>query len=125
VRIKVDENISRSGVDLLRQAGHDVMTVREQGLAGSVDEVVFQACKAEARTLVTLDRDFGQVPRFPPKQTAGIVVLEFGGPASLRLLHDRLREFLVLAANRPVTGELWIVEPGRVRVRLEKDDKHE
>ena len=122
MKIKVDENIGRSGVDLLRQAGHDVMTVREQGYAGSVDEVVFQVCKTEARTLITLDRDFGQVPRFPPKQTAGVVVLELGGPASLQRLHNRLREFLVLAATRPVGGELWIVEPGRVRVRLEKDD---
>ncbi len=123
MRIKVDENIGRSGVDLLRQDGHDVMTVREQGFAGSADEVVFQVCKAENRTLITLDRDFGQVPRFPPKQTAGVVILEFGGPASLRLLHDRLRDFLMLARTRPVVGELWIVEPGRVRVRLEKDEE--
>jgi len=125
VRIKVDENIGQSGVDLLRQAGHDVMTVREQGLAGSLDEVVFQASKTEARTLVTPDRDFGQVPRFPPKQMAGIVVLEFGGPASLRLLHGRLRDFLALAATRPVAGELWIIELGRVRIHLEKDEDQE
>ena len=121
MKIKVDENIGRSGIELLRQAGQDVMTVREQGLAGAADEVVFQACVAEARTLITLDRDFGQVPRFPPKQGAGIVVLELGGPASLHSLHDRLRDFLALAAVRSVSGELWIVEPGRVRVHLEKD----
>ena len=82
---------------------------------------MFQACVAEAHTLITLDRDFGQVPRFPPKQAAGIVVLELGGPASLRRLHDRLRDFLALAAVRSVGGELWIVEPGRARVHLEKD----
>jgi predicted nuclease of predicted toxin-antitoxin system len=123
VRIKVDENIGGSGVDLLRQAGQDVMTVREQGLAGAADEVVFQACVAESRTLITLDRDFGQVTRFPPNQTAGIVILEMGGPASLRRLDDRLRDFLGLAATRPIGGELWIVEPGRVRVHLEKDEE--
>ncbi len=121
MRIKVDENIGRSGVELLRQAGQDVMTIREQGLAGAADEIVFQACVAEGRTLITLDRDFGRVPRFPPKQTVGIVVLELGGPASLRCLRDRLRDFLALAATRSVSGELWIVEPGRVRVHLERD----
>ena len=121
MKIKVDENIGSSGIDLLRQAGQDVMTVPEQGLAGAADEVVFQACVAEARTLITLDRDFGQVPRFPPKRAAGIVLLELGGPASLRSLHARLRDFLALAAVRSVSGELWIVEPGRVRVHLEKD----
>ena len=122
MRIKVDENIGGSGGDLLRRDGHDVMTVREQGLAGAADTVVFQACKAEGRTLITLDRDFGQVPRFPPDRSAGIVILELGGPASLRALLDRLREFLALAATEPVHGKLWIVEPGRIRVRLERNE---
>jgi hypothetical protein len=49
------------------------------------------------------------------------VVLELGGAASLSLLRDRLRDFLALAASRPIDGELWIVEPGRVRVHLERD----
>jgi hypothetical protein len=122
VRIKVDENIGRSGVDLLRRSGHDVMTVREQGLAGAADTVVFQACKAEGRTLITLDRDFGQIPRFPPGQSAGIAILELGTPASLPALLDRLGEFLALAATEPVHGKLWIVEPGRIRIRLEKGE---
>jgi hypothetical protein len=97
------------------------MTVREQGLGGRSDDRIFDACLSEGRTLITLDRDFGHVPRFPPEQTAGIVILELGGPASLPLLYDRLRDFLAIASHRPVGGELWIVEPGRVRVRLQKD----
>jgi len=121
VRIKADENIGRSGIDFLRHQGHDVETVLQQGLGGAVDEAVFQACKVEARTLITLDRDFGHVLRFPPGQTSGIVILELGAPASVRILLDRLREFLTLAATRSVEGELWIVEPGRVRVHLEPD----
>lgn len=120
MKIKVDENIGQSGVSLLRQAGHDVTTVPEQGLSGAPDEIIFQACTSEQRTLVTLDRDFGQVPRFPPKQSSGIVVLELGAPATIGLLQNRLREFLALAATRPVHGELWIVEAGRVRVHLDK-----
>jgi predicted nuclease of predicted toxin-antitoxin system len=121
VRIKVDENIGTSGVSLLRESGHDVATVREQELGGSADDRIFQVCIAEERTLITLDRDFGHVPRFPLQRSAGIVVLELGGSASQQLLNDRLRNFLVVAASRSVRGELWIVEPGRVRVRLEKD----
>jgi predicted nuclease of predicted toxin-antitoxin system len=122
VRIKVDENIGSSGVAILKQGGHDVMTVRDQGLAGSADERVFQACADEGRTLVTMDRDFGHVRRFPPRQTEGIVILDLGGPTTLRLLHARLTDFLSLAATRSVNGELWIVEPGRVGVHLEKDE---
>ena len=123
MKIKVDENIGSGGVAILKQGGHDVTTVHEQGLAGSADERVFQACTAEDRIPVTMDRDFGHVTRFPPKQTAGIVVLGLSGPVSLRQIHARLGDFLSLAATRPVQGELWIVEPRRVRVHLEKDEE--
>jgi predicted nuclease of predicted toxin-antitoxin system len=121
LKIKIDENIGRRGIELLRQAGHDVMSVPEQGLSGAPDETVFHVCVSEGRTPITLDRDFGQVPRFPPKQSAGIVILELGTPATLASLQRRLREFLSLASARPVEGELWIVEAGRVRVHLERD----
>ncbi len=123
MKIKLDENIGGSGADFLRRNGHEVATIREQGLAGAADERVYRACIAEGRALITLDRDFGQVPRFPPKQSAGIVILELGGPASLDRLRDRPRDFLALAQTRSLVGELWIVEPGRVRVHLERDDE--
>ncbi len=122
MKLKVDENIGRMGIEFLQQRGHDVMGVHQQGLGGKADSVVFNVCVAESRTLITLDRDFGQVTRFPPEKSAGVVVLDLGGPASLPRLLDRLRGFLALAETRPVTGELWIVEPGRVRVHLAKDE---
>jgi predicted nuclease of predicted toxin-antitoxin system len=123
VKIKVDENISVSGANLLRNSGHDVATVREQELGGFPDDKIFAACVSEQRTLITLDRDFGHVLRFPPAHSAGIVILELGEPASQQILHDRLRDFLSISASRSVRGELWIVEPGRVRVRLEKNQE--
>jgi predicted nuclease of predicted toxin-antitoxin system len=121
VKIKVDENIGESAANLLRIHGHDVATVREQGLSGAADERVFAVCVNEDRALITLDRDFGHVPRFPPQRSAGIVILELGGPASKQIIFERLKDFLAVADSRPVKGELWIVEPGRIRVRLEKD----
>jgi hypothetical protein len=41
VKIKVDENIGASGVEFLRANGHDVATVREQGLGGFPDRAFF------------------------------------------------------------------------------------
>lgn len=123
MKLKIDENIGSRGVDLLRMAGHDVMTVRDQGLGGSTDERLFEICSAERRALITLDRDFGQVPRFPPKKSAGIIVLEVGGPASLSLLLARLRDVVALLSRRSVIGELWIIEAGRARLHLDRDQE--
>jgi predicted nuclease of predicted toxin-antitoxin system len=116
MKFKLDENIGQRGIELLKTAGHDVMTVRDQGLQGADDEAVFHAIRSEDRALITLDHDFGHVLRFPPETSPGIVILELPARATLQALLDRLRDFLALLETRSLAKELWIVEPGRVRV---------
>jgi hypothetical protein len=67
-----------------------------------------------------LDRDFGDVLRFPPQQSAGIVNVDLGPTASLASMTRRLTDFADLAQREPVAGKLWIVEPGRIRIHLEE-----
>lgn len=122
MKIKLDENIGRRGVELLKLAGHDVATVRDQNLQGARDETLFDVCAGEERVLITLDHDFGQVLRFPPERGAGLVILEPGPRMTPGSLLDRLRDFLALAEVRSPTAALWIVEPGRVRIHLRDDD---
>lgn len=123
MKLKLDENIGRCGLELLKAAGHDVTTVREQGLGGAEDAVRFQVCAEEGRALITLDHDFGQVLRFPPESTSGIVILELPPRADPDALLARLRDFLTLLKLRPLGRELWIVEPGRVRIHQQNADE--
>lgn len=123
MKFKLDENIGRRGLDLIRASGHDVMTVRDQDLQGVSDEKLFEVCAAERRALITLDRDFGQVLRFPPEKSAGIIVLEIGPRATLQGILGRLRDFLDVVETRAVAGALWIVEPGRVRIHLRDSEE--
>ena len=41
MKLKLDENIGRRGLELLKAAGHEVDTVRDQGLQGARDETLF------------------------------------------------------------------------------------
>jgi predicted nuclease of predicted toxin-antitoxin system len=59
VRFKLDENLSRRAADLICAAGHDAVTVANQGLRGAADETLFEVCRRESRALVTLDRPPG------------------------------------------------------------------
>jgi predicted nuclease of predicted toxin-antitoxin system len=122
MKFKLDENIGQRGQDLLRAAGHDVATVYDQELGGAADETLFRICAEEERALLTLDHDFCQVLRFPPEQSAGIVVLELPPRATPDALLNRLREMLTLLDSRTLTKELWIVEPGRIRVHQRETD---
>ena len=123
MKLKLDENIGRRGLEVLVAAGHDVMTVREQLLSGATDETLFDICSREGRILITLDRDFGQTLRFPPSKSAGIVVLDPGPRATARAIAERLSAFVAAARVNSVSGSLWIVEPGRLRIHLGEEQK--
>jgi predicted nuclease of predicted toxin-antitoxin system len=118
---KLDENIGASAAEFLRGEGHDVSTVLAQGLSGASDAALFEVCCAERRVLITLDHDFGQTLRFDPRRSAGIVVLELGARPGRTALANRLRELCATLKTETLANELWIVEPGRVRMHTPDD----
>jgi predicted nuclease of predicted toxin-antitoxin system len=121
VKFKLDENLSRRAADLIRAAGHNAVTVSDQVLSGAADETLFQVCRREGRALITLDRDFGHVLRYPPAGSAGVVVLEVGHRVTHAALLNRVRELLIVLKTQSPVGALWIVEPGRLRIHLAPD----
>ena len=68
------------------------------------------------QTSLSSKRVFGIVVRFPPHKTAGIAVLRLPKGASLSLLESFVSGLLNMLDAEPITGRLWIVEAGRVRV---------
>ena len=120
MKIKLDENLGLLGKSLLEAEGHDVLTIVDQRMMGAVDERVYEVCRDDGRVLVTLDHDFGHTLRFPPEVTAGIVVIECKGRLSPSMILARMSELVAMLKMRPNDRELWIVEPGRIRVHERK-----
>jgi len=113
-KFKLDENLDVHAADILRQAGYEAHTVAEEGLSGAADEDIAELCRREGRCLVTLDLHFADVLAYPPGEHAGILVLRHPRlrlRAVLRLVGQLVR---ALQTYDP-SGQLWIVEPGRVR----------
>lgn len=123
MKFKLDENLGTRTQHIFRAAGHDVQTVRDEGLQGSSDQRLHEVSCAEQRCLVTLDLDFADVIRFPPSQTNGIVVIRVPRNPSLSLLEQLIRRFLYMLTQGSVEKQLWIVEAGRIRIHESEADE--
>lgn len=116
MRFKLDENFGTRTQSVFRAAGHEVKTVRDQGPQGAADAVLYETCCFEKYCLVTLDLDFSDVLRFPPARSAGVAIIWIPKNPTLDLLERLIREFLSALTHSPIAGNLWIVEPGRIRM---------
>ena len=65
MRIELDENMDVRLAAFLTAEGHDVDTAKSEGLSGSDDDIIFEACLTTGRALMTLDLDFSNPFRFP------------------------------------------------------------
>lgn len=116
MRFKIDENLPIDVADMLRNGGHDAITVAEQLLAGHPDLRIAEACRAEKRALVTLDLDFSDIRTYPPHLYSGIIVLR-PSVQSIRALTRQMAGVVDLLSSEPLEGRLWIVDDHRVRIR--------
>jgi predicted nuclease of predicted toxin-antitoxin system len=115
-RFKVDENLPAAVAEMLRAEGHDAMTVLEQGLGGRADLEIHRICRDEGRAILTLDRGFGDPRRHPTTRGPGVIVLR--PPSQDRVVTLELVRLLIARLDEPqLEGSLWIVEPGRIRIR--------
>lgn len=66
MHVKIDEDLPKSVVDLLRAEGYQATSVREQGLQGMKDSALWQVVQQEGCFFVTADKGFGDVRLYPP-----------------------------------------------------------
>ena len=113
---EVDQNLHDDFAVLLRQHGHDAVTVNDQQMQGHADDDIAAACLREGRAIVTQDLDFSNILTYPPQDYSGIIVLR---------LHDQSRPSVVavvsrlipLFATESLVGCLWIVDDIGMRIR--------
>jgi predicted nuclease of predicted toxin-antitoxin system len=110
VKIKFDENIPVSVVQVLASHGHDVHSVWDEGLVGRRDQEIWVRCQQEERLLITQDLDFVDLRKFQPGSHFGIILVRIQHPGRVELLN-----LFVLGLRNPGRGELESLLSDRVR----------
>lgn len=116
MKIFANENLFEPIIDYLRSLGNDVLSIRDCGLSGiSDDEVYKKACK-ENRVIITMDKDFTRIFRFPPQRCGGIVVAKiYKRPVDETL--TIFRKYYQSIKAEDVKENLVIITPEGVRIR--------
>ncbi len=116
MRIKVDEDLPLAVARLLRDAGYDAETVREEGLGGCKDPDLWEVVQAEERFLVTADKGFGDIRAFPPGTHAGVLLLR-PDEDGIQPLIELMKQVMASYDLALLAGLLVVATPRGVRIR--------
>jgi len=117
VRLLFDENLSiLSARWAAATLAVDVLDARTAGLAGKTDREVRRFAIETDRVLVTLDADFGNLIRFSPSGTPGVIWLRPRPPTEANI-RSILAKWLYRLREIDLHGQLAVVEEDKIRIR--------
>lgn len=109
------------GVDLwvvhwLRDRGHDVAHLRDEGLQRSPNGEIFEKAISEKRTILTFDLDFGEIAALSGGRKASVILFRLHNTRSSHVI-DRLAAVLETSMAALEKGAVVLVEESRHRIR--------
>jgi len=96
MHIKIDEDLPKSLMAMLLDKGYQAERVFDQGMSGWKDSDLWQAVQNEQRFLITADKGFADIRRYPPGTHTGLMLLrpdQDGIRPILELMDRVLREY--------------------------------
>lgn len=112
----LDENISIKVAQALRDAGYDAVAAIDAGLSGATDAGIRQFCTQSGSILVTLDADFGNILRFSPAGTKGVIWVRSIVSSNLALM-TLLSRSLPMLAGKDLQDSLIVIDDDKIRIR--------
>ena len=110
----LNENISGTVIQALRERGHDVLAVKES-MRGADDEEILARANAEKRLLMTQEKDFGELAFRSRRATPyGVVLFRLGGTTPDQ---DNRKIIEVLESGTEWAGHFAVVTETQVRLR--------
>jgi len=116
MNIKVDEDLPRRVVDLLREKGYQADSVIDQGYAGWKDAPLWEEIQNESRLLITADKGFANIRTYPPGTHAGVILLR-PDQDGIRPIVELIESVLENHDLNTFSGTTAVVTRSSIRVR--------
>lgn len=118
LRFLADHCISNATVETIQREGHEVIRLRDALPVESPDTLVIAKAQELNAILLSLNGDFADIVRYPPRQYKGIVALQLKNhPETLDRLLSLLTMYLRVQSADHFRGKLIVIEVNRIRVR--------
>ena len=116
MKLLADVGISITTVHFLRDQGHDIVHLREQGLQRLPDAEIMEKATEERRVVLTFDLDFSDLLALGIRNSPSVIIFRLHNetPASV---NPRLEQVLARRHLELEQGALIIVENSRYRMR--------
>ena len=116
MKFLADMGVSVSTIASLREAGHDSVHLRDEGLIRMEDAGILDKARSEGRVVLTFDLDFGDLLAASGANLPSAIIFRLRNqtPSSVR---PRLFEVLSNCEADLNSGAIVVVEEARYRVR--------
>jgi hypothetical protein len=119
LRFFADQCIPNSIAGALRDAGHEVLWLKEHIPIESPDPVVISKAQQLNCILFSLNGDFADIVNYPPANYQGVMAIQVRNhPETIQPLMRRLNDYLSSHPDMDhYKGKLFLVEVHRIRIR--------
>lgn len=119
MKIKIDEDLPKAVTELVRSTFPDTESVMEEGISGILDPELWKIAQKEERFLITGDKGFANIRKYPPGTHFGVLLLRPEGegiPQTKQLIQEVLKSGML---DR-LAGCIGVAKPGKLRIRRPK-----
>jgi predicted nuclease of predicted toxin-antitoxin system len=114
LKVLVDVGVGIAVEDWFRQNGHDTVAVRDRDPHMDDTDILAWAV-AEARLVVTMDKDFGELVFHSGQQHAGVLLLRMEGAVATEKV--RVVKEIVKNHGDELAGKFAVYHNGHLRIR--------